>query len=211
MKILLLTGAPGVGKSTIAHLLSKDDRYNLIKSYTDRPQRENEYDHEFLSEDELTNLIISNTISAYTRIDGYRYCSLRKQFDPEKINIYVVDVHGINDTISAFPMADYMSILITRKNIDIDQIRKNRNVHMPSRNQVNFTIDNDDDSPNSAVNVIKFLTLYENGRFFDNYHDRVMTMSEEIELLEYRSQRAWDEAQKLRRELDVYTQEIDDA
>ena len=46
-----------------------------------------------------------------------------------------------------------------------------------------FLIHNDD-SLESAVNVIKFLTLYEGNRFFDCYHDRVLSIVEEINLLD---------------------------
>lgn len=47
MQILLICGASGTGKSTIAAELSKDSRYNLVKSYTDRPMRGQELDHIF--------------------------------------------------------------------------------------------------------------------------------------------------------------------
>ena len=94
MKILLLTGMPGVGKSTISSALAEDERFNLIKSYTDRPQRDDDSDHVFLTEDEMTSLLLAKTCAVYTRIDGYRYCSLRNQFDNQKINVYTVDAHG---------------------------------------------------------------------------------------------------------------------
>ena len=45
MNILLICGESGVGKSTIAYELSKDDKYSLVRSITDRPQRPQEIDH----------------------------------------------------------------------------------------------------------------------------------------------------------------------
>ena len=207
MKILLLTGAPGVGKSTISYLLGQDERFNLIKSYTDRPEREDDVDHIFMKEDDLTNILLSKTCAAYTRVDGYRYFTLRSQFRNDKINVYTVDVNGMNDIIKSFPTADFMSVLITRKNVHIDQMRKDRIVEVPPKDQVNFTIDNDEDSPESVVNVLKFLTLYEDGDFFISSHQRVTSLQERIKDLETWSQRYWDEAQELREQLNVYIKE----
>lgn len=205
MKILLITGGSGVGKSSIAACLGQDERYNLIKSYTTRPKRAVESDHFFVSDDEMKDLLINHKCVAATCINGYYYCSFEHQFDPEKINVYVVDLHGIRDTIEAFPSAGFMTVLITRKNVDIDQTRKNRSVDVPSRNQVDFSIENDSDSIQSAVVTIKFLTLEFDGKFFKSNRKPTLSIQEEIQKHEEAIKEHQSEIVRLQELLDVYS------
>ena len=205
MKILLISGNSGVGKSSIASLLCNDKRYNLIKSYTTRPHRSFESDHFFVSNDEMKDLLIKHRCVASTCIDGYYYCSFEHQFDPEKINVYVVDLPGIKDTIAAFPSESFMTVLITRKNVDIDQTRKNRNIDVPSRNQVDFMIENDSDSIRSSVGVLQFLTLNNDGAYFKHARRTILSVQEEIEEHEDAIKRHQMEISKLQELLNVYS------
>ena len=81
-------------------------------------------------------------IVAQTTIEDRRYCTIYSQFDNNKINVYIVDINGINDVIDAFPYADIMTVLILRNEIEVDCVREGRNVCVPSREDVNFVIDN---------------------------------------------------------------------
>lgn len=163
MKILLISGASGSGKSTIAKELCKDDRYNLIYSFTDRKKRDKyDTDHTFIDSNYMDLLLERNDIVAQTNIEQYRYCTIKSQFDENKINVYIVDVNGMNDTIDAFPRADMMSILVRRKDIDIDCIREGRDVCIPVRNDVDFLIDNNTkiDSVVGTINTLVGFDLF---------------------------------------------------
>lgn len=160
MRIILITGMSGSGKTTIAKELCKDDRYNFIASYTDRPMREkNEFGHTFVKTNYMDLILENEDIVAQTKISEYRYCAIKEQFDEDKVNVYIVDSFGINDTISFFPRSDMMTILIRRNDIEVDCIREERDVHVPIRDDVDFIIDNDG-KVDSAVTLIKILVNF---------------------------------------------------
>ena len=82
MKILLLLGNSGCGKSTIARYLEKNyDNYHIIKSYTTRAQRDSfDDDHIFIERDKLLRKIFKEEVVACTVIDNELYCSFAHQF-----------------------------------------------------------------------------------------------------------------------------------
>lgn len=105
IKILCLVGESGSGKSTIAELLSKDDKYNYVQSYTTRKSRAvNEVGHIFVDElvykkhkelDADANNPLK--IIAETYFSNNYYWTVNTQFLKDKINIYVVDPKGVDD------------------------------------------------------------------------------------------------------------------
>ena len=155
MKIILLAGQSGSGKTSVGRELAKnEDKYNLIQSYTDRQMREtNEYGHTFVNSKEMDFLLKRDDVVASTQIREKRYCTIKSQFDKDKINIYIVDAHGINDTIEAFPRADIMTILIMRDSIDVESERVERDVAIPLREDVDFLINNDTSIESAAATI----------------------------------------------------------
>ena len=156
MDILLLCGDSGVGKSSIAYEICKDDKYHLVKSYTDRPKRKNDVDHICISSTDLGYFPIKDVV-AFTNIAGYTYCTLFSSFVGDKINVYVVDKPGMEQVIRAFPLANIVSVLIQRKNVYIDDKRKNRNIIIPNEDDVTFTIQNELSVKNSANLITEVL------------------------------------------------------
>lgn len=179
MKILFLCGSPGVGKSSIAIKLAQNDKYNIIKSLTNRPKRDNDNDHIFVDKEYFNKVDLSN-VAGFTKIDGYYYLSLKKQFVEDKINVYITDVSGINCVLSALPKAEVLSVLIKRKNVYIDEKRKNRNINIPSKSDVDFVVDNDTDLK-SCVEVIKLLCNTNERAFFSSKKSRVMSTEERVQ------------------------------
>lgn len=164
MKILFLVGASGSGKTTVAKKLCENtDKYNFINSYTDRDMRKkDEYGHIFIEAVHMDSIIERSDVVAKTDIEGKRYCSLEHQFVKDKINVYIVDADGINDTIKYFPMAEVMSILIQRQEVEVDCVRVGRDVCVPSRSEVDFCVKNDYkiDSVVGVINVLVGLDTF---------------------------------------------------
>lgn len=155
MKIILLAGQSGSGKTSIGKELAKnEEKYNFVHSYTDRPMRESdEWGHTFVESKHMDLLLERNDIVASTQIKEKRYCTIKSQFDKDKINIYTVDVNGINDTLKAFPRADIMTVLLRRNSIDIKDERIERDVAIPPREDVDFLIENDTTIESAAATI----------------------------------------------------------
>lgn len=183
MKIVLITGMSGTGKTSIAKNLCEryTNKYNFIQSYTDRGQREkDEWGHTFISSIEMDTLLEKPDIIAQTKIEKNRYCTIREQFDNNKINLYTVDVNGINDTIEAFPEADFMTILVRKREIEADCVRLNRNVNVPARDDVDFLIDNDG-KIESAANLLNTLVNFD---FFYRRFPSTMDLQDRLDQID---------------------------
>lgn len=183
MKIVLISGMSGTGKTSIAKNLCErfPDKYNFIHSYTDRGLRESdEWGHTFVDSKYMDSILERSDIVAQTKIDNYRYCTLRCQFDEHKVNLYTVDIKGINDTIGAFPDAAFMTILVRRDEIEGDCLRLRRNVLTPIRDDVDFLIDNNG-TIESAANL---LNAFVNFDFFSEPSKQLDTLEEKIDYID---------------------------
>jgi guanylate kinase len=181
MKIILLAGQSGSGKTSVGRELAKnEDKYNFVHSYTDRQMREtNEYGHTFVDSKEMDSLLKRDDIVASTQIKEKRYCTIKSQFDKDRINIYTVDVNGINDTIKAFPRADIMSILIMRDSIDIESERVERDVAIPRREDVDFLINNN----TSIASVAATIDALVNADLFSKPSHVLSTIEDSLEAI----------------------------
>lgn len=162
MDILLVLGQSGVGKTTIIKKLSREnkEKYKMIHSYTDRPQRKKgEYGHNFLTVGAMDNLLKKDDVVAKTEINGKRYCTIKGQFDEDKINIYIVDKNGINDTIEAFPDANVKTMLIVRYESleDIGSERVCREIAIPTLEEVDCSILNSGNIDTTVSSVDKII------------------------------------------------------
>ena len=181
MQIILITGQSGTGKTTICKTLCDNDKYNFINSYTDRELREkDEWGHIFVEPTYMDLLLERSDIVAQTNIYEKRYCTIRSQFDDNKINVYIVDLYGINDVFDAFPFADIMVILIRRDNIEADCVRVGRDVCVPSREDVDFVINNDS-SIESVVGIINILVGFD---FFKKPSHKVESINDKLKAVE---------------------------
>lgn len=131
MRVLLLLGDSGVGKSSVAKALQNNYNYfNIIKSYTTRFRRSIEdRDHIFLRKHGLLYKMFNEDFVASTIINGELYCAFPEQFVEDKINIYIVDDKGALDVINYFDKKDVLIIRLKRNNIDIDKERASRNLN----------------------------------------------------------------------------------
>ena len=181
MKILLITGQSGSGKTTIAKKLCENDKYHFVNSYTDRELREdNEWGHEFVDANYMDLILERADIVAQTTINNNRYCTIQSQFSEDKVNVYIVDTYGINDVFDTFPQAEIMTVLIQRDESDADCVRINRDVCVPPREDVHFAIDNNY-KLESAVGTLNALVNFD---LFKKPSHRVQSIMEKIDYLE---------------------------
>lgn len=131
MKVLLLLGASGSGKSTVSKALQNNYNYfNIIKSYTTRFRRSIEdRDHIFIRKHNLLYKMFNEKFVASTIINNELYCSFPEQFQDNLINIYTVDDKGALDVINYFNQDDVLLVRLKRNNIDIDKERANRDLN----------------------------------------------------------------------------------
>ena len=164
MKILLISGDSGTGKTLIANKLAEQENYHLIKSFTDRPQRSGTTynDHQFVSK-AIMKFILTYDIAAFTTIDGYHYCATFSQFDNKKINVYVVDKKGIDDIKEHFKDAQIYSVLVIKDNVHIDQSRKDRNIVIPTPEDVDMVLENNTNINDVVGNLKQTISLFFEG------------------------------------------------
>lgn len=97
--LVCLIGLSGSGKTTVAQILEKAFKYNVVKSYTTRaPRCDNEYGHTFTDEEYLRTLNetdLRDEIIAYSKYGHHHYWMLRAQYKGFGQSIYVVDKAGI--------------------------------------------------------------------------------------------------------------------
>lgn len=92
--IYLIYGRSGVGKTTVANLLSEKYGYSQISSYTDRkPRHSGEIGHVFISTEEFNK--IRPQMVAYTLFDGHQYGVTAAEIDHN--DLYVIDKAGIEN------------------------------------------------------------------------------------------------------------------
>lgn len=90
--ILLLVGASGSGKTTVADKLCRKYGLKQIDSYTTRPPRyAGEGGHTFVTDEEFEQL---TDIVGYTNYNGNRYCATAAQVETN--DIYVIDPAGVD-------------------------------------------------------------------------------------------------------------------
>ena len=95
---ILLVGASGSGKSTVADHLHNECGYDVLQSYTTRPRRTvDETGHIFVTEEEYE--AIPNKV-ATTYFDGHYYCATQEQVDNN--DIYIIDPHGVDEVLSTY-------------------------------------------------------------------------------------------------------------
>lgn len=182
MKIVLIAGVSGSGKTTICKDLIEryKDKYHYVDSYTDRQRRSSkEWGHNFVSSG-VMDTILEKDVIASTKIDKYRYCTLRSQFEDNKINLYIVDMNGINDTIKAFPNAKIMTILIKRRDVEVDCERAGRDIYVPMREDVDFLIENNG-RIESASDLLNALVNFD---FFKDPSKELKTIKEKLDYID---------------------------
>ena len=115
--IVLLVGASGSGKSTIASELT--NRYGLkqVKSYTTRAPRDESDYHIFVTEEEFAKL---KNIVAYTHYAGNEYCATADQIDEN--DVYIIDPKGVSEFRKLYK--GNKNIVVVGIEVDDDELKR---------------------------------------------------------------------------------------
>lgn len=93
-KLFCIMGRTCAGKTSLAKAVAESLNMKVVKSYTTRPMREGENehnsDHIFISDDEVK--LFQGKIAAYTEINGYKYFVTKDMI--MNSDIYVIDPDG---------------------------------------------------------------------------------------------------------------------
>lgn len=99
IKVLALFGKSGAGKDTIQDwIVSNLEGVKGIVSCTTRPPRDYEIDgvhYYFLTPDEFATKVLDGTMLEAASYNGWFYGTGVKELDPEKVNIGVFNIKGI--------------------------------------------------------------------------------------------------------------------
>jgi len=125
----LIIAPTGAGKDTIANTISTRFNLKVLLSYTTRKQRfPDEATHIFLSDEEANSILSTQTIIAYTEINGNRYFSTLSQL--LQSDIYIVDPKGVSylkSNQNLMPNTEKDCIYIkTNKDVRKDRILNHR-------------------------------------------------------------------------------------
>lgn len=123
--IVLLVGASGSGKTSIANELCKKYGWTSVNSYTTRPPRfENEPGHLFVSEEEMDRIVSEDTVVGFDIYNGYRYCATAKQIDEN--DVYVVNPGGVITLKNLYKGSKKIKLinLVTPKDERIERMMK---------------------------------------------------------------------------------------
>lgn len=121
MKLITITGSSGVGKDTVARLLSAELQIPVLVSYTTRPMREGEQngrEHYFVPECQTDK----KEMLAYTVYSEHEYWTEVSQLSHDAI--YVIDEEGLRNLHDRFPHIPIVSIYVRA----IPRVRRSRGV-----------------------------------------------------------------------------------
>ena len=99
-RAIIIVGASGVGKTTVANVILENPKYSLVRSATTRKPREDGNDSEYiyLSNDEFQNAVKNGEMLEFTEYSGNFYGTplfeLERIFQDGKIPLLIVDISG---------------------------------------------------------------------------------------------------------------------
>ena len=154
-RVLLINGASGVGKSTIAEKLCEDNNFFFIRSYTNRPPRTaDDQEHIYCKNKEASILLAKGDVVCSTMFGGYTYFTLAHQFINNFINVYIVDDLGLLQFYNAIHKEFFMECVSVRITRDTDCSRQSRDYSLCGDADVDVVIENNG-TVDGAVTKIK--------------------------------------------------------
>ena len=120
-KVIILSGASGSGKSTIAREIAKNFDTEVIPTYTTRPLRPNERDRVSITKEQFKKKIDDDEFIEYELSkNDHHYGRLKSDFDSE-VSVIEVNLAGANKYMEMFP--DSLSIYL-KPDVSGDELKK---------------------------------------------------------------------------------------
>lgn len=122
-KVYLFLGKSCAGKTFLASKLAEDSDKTVLKSYTNRPQRDelSDIDHIFVTQDFYDKCKADDNIAAETVINGYFYFSTKEQL--QQADFYVINPEAVKSLLAQnLEDVEFIIIYITCD----DEIRRKR-------------------------------------------------------------------------------------
>lgn len=132
----LIVGRSGVGKSSIIKEVCKRTGMNYLKSYTTRPEREDDGDypdHMFITEAEVDGL--KQNVIAWSQIGKHQYFATEQQLNES--DFYIIDPTGIEYILEHYgDCYDFKIVYIRASNTNAEQRTQDRtNYNFDERRQ----------------------------------------------------------------------------
>nr|DAF73385.1 MAG TPA: hypothetical protein [Caudoviricetes sp.] len=144
MKLLLLTGESGVGKTTISKKLCEGNQFQeVISASTRQPRNDEDKDHFYIGKEDAWDFFLNRDIVASTIFGGELYFASSSQFLDDKINVYVVDELGVLDTVNYW-LPKGADIYVVKLVSDRECDRKHRDYQILTDECFDLIIENDD-------------------------------------------------------------------
>ncbi len=112
--LICILGVSGSGKTSLVNKVSKKYGYEVLKSYTTRPVRENDdsdlSSHTFVTQQQADLIASEDNIIASNIFADHFYFATRKQL--QSADLYVTDVVGLKDVYRKFTDKPVLSIFL---------------------------------------------------------------------------------------------------
>lgn len=142
MKVLLITGESGVGKTTFAKHLKENYNYNIVHSYTTKPKRdEQDNDHIFISKDRAYEMMNNEEIVAHTQINKEHYFTTVFDFKLDRPNAYIVDAKGVKDVKKNCPEWDITVLKVITNENHVSKDRLKRDIVIPEDHECDLILE----------------------------------------------------------------------
>ena len=129
-RAIIIVGASGVGKTTVANVILENPKYSLVRSATTRKPREDGNDSEYiyLSNDEFQNAVKNGEMLEFTEYGGNFYGTPKKEtlatLESGKNVILELEVEGAMNIKAQYPEAILILFLPPSFAVQEQRLRK---------------------------------------------------------------------------------------
>ena len=168
MRVLVIAGASGAGKTTVAHrLIESTGRFDEVRSLTTRPARNDKFNGEYLyaDRDEFLRRVNNGELIEYMEYSSNLYgtpvCELERIVSEGKIPLLVLDLNGVSairerrDTIDSTVFYVYDDLNVIEKRL------YTRDLAVPSAEALLSFLDRKERNINDYLSLPSLVPLFD--------------------------------------------------